>query len=461
MQPELANPERFIDVLRGRFKPMRALLRLFPLILLPIVLAMPASGAVLKIVVADLIHPITEEFVERAITRAEATGIEALLIELRTPGGLETSTREIVNRMLASEVPVIIYVAPSGSRAASAGFFILQAADVAAMAPGTNTGAAHPVVLGGEEAGDVMKDKMLQDSAAFMRAIVQKRGRNVEAAEDAVRRSISYTEVEAKELGLIEIIARDERELLEALQGRTITRFDDSVVELDLSRIEIETMEMTLRQKILAFIMNPNVAFILLSLGMLGLWAEFNNPGAIVPGVVGVVFVLLAVFALNILPVRYAAIGLIILAFVLFALEAAFSAHGIMAAGGVAAMFLGGLLLVDGPVPEMRVHWITALAVSIPFGLIAVFLVSLVIRAHRRKPTTGQEAMIGEIGLAQTPIDPTGHIFVRGELWSARSEVPIAAGVRVVVRAIEDLLLTVEPVPPAAEEEPEDVNRAG
>jgi membrane-bound serine protease (ClpP class) len=440
---------------------MRALLRLIPFILLPIALAIPASAAVLKIVVADLIHPITEEFIDRAITRAEATGIEALLIELRTPGGLETSTREIVNRMLASEVPVIIYVAPSGSRAASAGFFILQAADVAAMAPGTNTGAAHPVVLGGEEVGDVMKDKMLQDSAAFMRAIVQKRGRNVEAAEDAVRRSISYTEVEAKELGLIEIIARDERELLEALQGRTITRFDDSVVELDLSRIEIETMEMTLRQKLLSFIMNPNVAFILLSLGMLGLWAEFNNPGAIVPGVVGVVFVLLAVFALNILPVRYAAIGLIILAFVLFALEAAFSAHGIMAAGGVAAMFLGGLLLVDGPVPEMRVHWITALAVSIPFGLIAVFLVSLVIRAHRRKPTTGQEAMIGEIGLAQTPIDPTGHIFVRGELWSARSEVPIAAGVRVVVRAIEDLLLTVEPAPSAAEEEPGDVNRAG
>jgi membrane-bound serine protease (ClpP class) len=302
---------------------------------------------------------------------------------------------------------------------------------------------------------------MLQDSAAFMRAIVQKRGRNVEAAEDAVRRSISYTEVEAKELGLIEIIARDERELLEALRGRTITRFDDSVVELDLSTLVIETMEMTLRQKILAFIMNPNVAFILLSLGMLGLWAEFNNPGAIVPGVVGVVFVLLAVFALNILPVRYAALGLILLAFVLFALEAAFSAHGIMAAGGVAAMFLGGLLLVDGPVPEMRVHWITALAVSIPFGLIAVFLVSLIIRAHRRKPTTGQEAMIGEIGLAQTPIDLTGQIFVRGELWTARSDVPIAAGVRVVVRAIEDLLLTVEPAPRADEEEPEDPNRAG
>lgn len=409
-------------------------------------LSFPADAGIVKIVVADLIHPITEEFIDRAITHAEETDAEALLIEMRTPGGLETSTREIVNRILDSGVPVIVYVYPSGSRAASAGFFILQSADVAAMAPGTNTGAAHPVIMTGEEAGEVMQEKMRNDSAAFIRAVVQKRGRNVEAAEAAVRESKSYTEEEAHELGLIEIIAGSQDLLIEALQGREIRRFDGTPVQLDLSDGSVETLEMTLRQRLLSFIMNPNVAFILLSLGMLGLWAEFNNPGAILPGVVGALFVLLAVFALNILPVRYAAVGLIILAFILFALEAAFASHGVLGAGGVVALFIGGLLLVDGPVPEMQVHWITALSVSIPLGLIAIFLVTLVIRAHRRQTTTGEAGMIGEIGRAETPLDPTGRVFVHGEIWNARSEIPIAAGAQIVVSEVKDLLLTVEPL---------------
>ncbi|MDX1583083.1 MAG: nodulation protein NfeD [Thermoanaerobaculia bacterium] len=416
-----------------------------------------SEARIVKIVVDDLIHPITEEFVERAIELSEESDAEALLIEMRTPGGLETSTREIVNQILASEVPVVIYVYPSGSRAASAGFFILQSADVAAMAPGTNTGAAHPVVMGGEEVGEVMEEKMRNDSAAFMRAIVKKRGRNVEAAEAAVLESKSYTEEEAKELGLIEIIANDQEHLLTALRGREIERFDGTTVELDLEESTIEELEMTLRQQLLSFIMDPNVAFILLSLGMLGLWAEFNNPGAILPGVVGALFILLAVFALNILPVRYAAVGLIILAFILFALEAAFASHGILGAGGVVSLFLGGLLLVDGPVPEMQVHWITALSVSIPLGLIAIFLVTLVIRAHKRQTITGEEGMIGEVGRAETAIDPTGRVFVHGEIWNARSDVPIASGTEIVVRAVKDLLLTVEPAGQAvAEREPED-----
>lgn len=407
--------------------------------------SVPVHAGILRIVVDDLIHPVTEEFVERAIDLAEERSAAALLIELRTPGGLETSTRVIVNSILASETPVIIYVTPSGSRAASAGFFILQAADVAAMAPGTNTGAAHPVMMGGEEVGEVMQTKMQNDSAAFMRAVVKKRGRNVDAAEAAVRESKSYTEEEARNLGLIEIIANDREALLEALRGRTITRFDGTTVQLDLDDASIETMEMTLRQQLLSFIMDPNVAFILLSLGMLGIWAEFNNPGAILPGVVGALFVLLAVFALNILPVRYAAVGLILLAFILFALEAAYASHGVLGAGGVISLFLGGLLLVDGPVPEMQVHWITALSVSIPLGLIAIFLVTLVLRAHRRQTITGEAGMIGEIGRAETALDPTGRVFVHGELWNARSEIPIAQGARIVVREVHDLLLTVEP----------------
>lgn len=423
-----------------------ALVRTIISAIVVVLLGVPAQAEVLRIVVDDLIHPITEEFVERAIAEAEERDAEALLIELSTPGGLETSTRVIVNSILDSRTPVIIYVTPSGSRAASAGFFILQAADVAAMAPGTNTGAAHPVMMGGEEVGEVMEAKMQNDSAAFMRALVQKRGRNVEAAEAAVRESRSYTEEEARELGLIEIIASNREALLEALRGREITRFDGTSVELDLTDATFETMEMTLRQQLLSFIMDPNVAFILLSLGMLGIWAEFNNPGAILPGVVGALFVLLAVFALNILPVRYTAVGLIILAFTLFALEAAYASHGVLGAGGVISLFLGGLLLVDGPVPEMQVHWITALAVSIPLGVIAIFLVTLVVRAHKRQTITGEAGMIGEIGLAETAVDPTGRVFVHGELWNARSEIPIAAGAQVVVREVHDLLLTVEPL---------------
>lgn len=436
------------------FHPMFHL-KIIALSCLVALVTVSSEAKVLRIVIDDLIHPVTEEFVERAIDRSEERGAEALLIELRTPGGLETSTREIVNRVLDSRTPVIIYVYPSGSRAASAGFFILQSADVAAMAPGTNTGAAHPVMMTGEEPGEVMQAKMRNDSAAFMRAVVQKRGRNVEAAEAAVSESTSYTEEEALELGLIEIVAKDVDALLEALRGRDITRFDGTVVQLELSDGAVETMEMTLRQQLLAYIMNPNVAFILLSLGMLGIWAEFNNPGTIVPGVVGVLFVLLAVFALNILPVRYAAVGLIILAFILFALEAAFASHGILGAGGVVALFLGGLLLVDGPVPEMQVHWITALSVSVPLGLIAIFLVTLVVRAHKRQSITGEAGMIGEIGRAETAVDPTGRVFVHGELWNARSDIPIAAGAQIVVREVHDLLLTVEPLgqskPPAPE----------
>ena len=411
-------------------------------------MAVPAKAEILRLVVDGLIHPVTEEFVERGIAQAEESQAEALLIELRTPGGLESSTRVIVNSILDSEVPVIVFVHPSGSRAASAGFFILQSADVAAMSPGTNTGAAHPVMMNGGEVGEVMETKMRNDSAAFMRAVVNKRGRNVEAAEAAVIESKSYTEEEARELGLIEIVAADTDALLESLRGRDVHRFDGTMVKLDLSDGSIETMEMSLRQQFLAFIMDPNVAFILLSLGMLGIWAEFNHPGAIIPGVAGALFVMLAIFALNILPVRYAAVGLIILAFVLFALEAAYASHGVLGVGGVVSLFLGGLLLVDGPVPEMRVHWVTSLAVSVPFGLIAIFLVTLVVRAHKRQSMTGEAGMIGAIGTAETPIEASGRVFVHGELWNASSEVPIAAGASIVVREIHDLALTVAPVAP-------------
>jgi membrane-bound serine protease (ClpP class) len=403
-----------------------------------------ASAAVVRIVLNDMIHPITDEFIGRAIDRATAERADALVIELSTPGGLEESTRAIVEKIFKSSVPVIVYVTPSGARAASAGFFILQAADVAAMAPGTNTGAAHPVLLG-EKLDDVMKMKLQNDSAAFIRTIAQRRGRNVAAAESAVREAKSFTEDEALSGHMIDAVAPNTSSLLRSIDGKTIKRFDGSTTTLHVAGKEVKTIEMTLRQQLLSWIMNPNVAFILMSLGMLAVWAEFNHPGAILPGVVGLIAILLSVFALNLLPTRYAAIVLILAAFALFALEAKFTSYGILGIGGVICLVFGGLLLVDGPIPEMRVNLMTALFVSIPLGVIAVFLMSLVLKAHKNRVATGREGMIGEIGVARTGVDGSGTVFVHGELWNAAARSPIAEGARVRVRAVDGLRVIVEP----------------
>ena len=407
--------------------------------------AFSSYGDVLRIVVDDTIHPASQEFISRSIDEASRQHYDALLIELRTPGGLETSTRKIVNAIAASPVPVIVWVTPAGSRAASAGFFILESADVAAMAPGTNTGAAHPVLLG-QKPDDVMKQKMENDSAAFIRSVVAHRGRNVQAAESAVLQSKSFTDQEALQLRLINFVARDQQDLLRQISVSPVTRFNGQKQKLTLSAARVVTSEMTLREQLLSFLMDPNIAFVLLALGMLGLWAEFNHPGAVLPGVVGGLCIILAVFALNILPTRYAAFALILLALVLFVLEGFITSHGVLGAGGVVAMFFGGLLLVNGPVPEMRVHWITALAVSLPFGIIAVFLVTLVVRSHRRRVVTGTQGMIGEIGTAQTALTPSGRIFVRGEIWSAVAPRDVAVGEQVVVRAVSGLELRVDPL---------------
>ncbi len=408
--------------------------------------SLASASGVLKIVVQDTIHPITDEFIGRAIAEAERNKDDVLLIQLRTPGGLVESTRSIVEKILASPVPVILYVAPSGSRAASAGFFILESADVAAMAPGTNTGAAHPVIFGGKEMDPIMKDKMENDAAAFMRSFVSKRGRNVEVAESAVRQSKSFTEQEALSQKLIDYVASDEQDLFKQMEGRSVTRFNGSTVVLRLVGKPVRTYDMSLKQKILAWLMDPNMVFLLFSIGMLALYAEFNHPGAILPGVVGLICILLAVFALNILPTRYAALALIVAAFALFALEAKFTSHGVLGAGGVVAMVIGALLLVDGPIPEMRVQLWAALAVSLPFGVITVFLMSLALKAHKQKAVTGEEGLVGEFGVARTPLQPDGKVFVHGELWDAVSSSNVAAGARVQVRSVEGLLLRVDPV---------------
>jgi membrane-bound serine protease (ClpP class) len=405
-----------------------------------------SASSVVKIKLDDTIQPISDEYIGRAIEQARQTNADAVLIELRTPGGLVDSTRSIIAKMLASPVPVIVYVAPSGARAASAGFFILESADVAAMAPGTNTGAAHPVTLGGEKMDDVMKQKLENDSAAFMRSFVGPRGRNVALAESAVRESKSWTDKEALDQHLIDYVARDQDDLFRQLDGKPIKRFDGKTVTLHLVGASVVELPMTLKQRILDFLLDPNIAFLVLAVGALALYAEFNHPGAVLPGVVGVVFILLALFALNLLPTRYAAFTLIMAAFVMFALEAKFATHGILGVAGIALMTIGGLLLVDGPIPELRVKLWTALAVSVPLGAITVFLMSIALRARRNKIVTGAQGMIGSLGEARTDIDPEGKVLVQGELWNAHAPTPVQIGDQVVVRKVEGLELEVEKV---------------
>lgn len=406
--------------------------------------ALHAHANVLRLNVNDMIHPISDEFIGRALEQAQREHDDAVIIVLSTPGGLLDSTRSIVEKIMTSRIPVIVYVAPAGSRAASAGFFILESADVAAMAPGTNTGAAHPVLLG-EKVDEIMKAKMENDAAAFMRTIAAKRGRNVTVAESAVRESKSFTEQEALSQKLIDVIAPSEQSLLRAIEGRTFKRYDGTNITLHVANAHVNVFEMSLKQRLLSGLMDPNIAFLLLVLGGLALFAEFNHPGAVVPGVVGVISIVLALFALNFLPTRFASLALLLVAFALFALEAKFASHGVLAIGGIVCMVIGALFLVDGPIPQMRVNIVTAIAVSIPIAFIAVFLTTLVLRARRGRVATGSEGMIGEIGIARTPVGFEGKVFVHGELWNAMSTSSIAEGARVKVAGVNGLHLVVEP----------------
>lgn len=418
-----------------------------------ILLTSPSSAEVLKVVINDTIQPISEEYISRAIDEAQRRHATAVLIEINTPGGLVESTRHIIEKITTSEVPVIIYVSPSGSRAGSAGIFILEAADVAAMAPGTNAGAAHPVLLFGPTSvkpDDEMKQKIENDSAALMRSVVSRRGRNVAAAESAVRESKSFTDQEALDQHLIDYIAPNEQDLFRQMENKPFKRFNGQEVTLDLVGQPIEPFGMTLKEEILNHLMDPNISFIFLAIGALALYAEFNHPGAVIPGTVGVVFILIALFALNLLPTRFAALSLILGAFALFAAEAKFATHGVLTVGGIALITLGGLLLVDSPIPEMRVHLLTALAVSIPLGLITALLMTVALRARRNKLVSGAQGMVGESGVAQTALCPRGKVFVHGELWDAVSSAEISVGQMVIVKRVDGLQLEVEQLPVVA-----------
>jgi membrane-bound serine protease (ClpP class) len=405
-----------------------------------------SASKVVAVDVDGVVHPVTTEIVAAAIAQARQENASLLLVRLNTPGGLMDAMREVIQQIISSPVPVVTYVAPSGGRAASAGFFILEAGDVAAMAPGTNTGAAHPVAMAGDMDAE-MKEKVVNDAAAYMRSICTRRGRDATVAETAVRQSKSFTEKEALEQHLVDLIAPNEHELLTALDGRTVTRFDGAHVTLHTAGAAIDTYQRTLRQKIISAIADPNIALILLVIGALAVYVEFTSPGMVAPGVVGAILLLLGLSALSVLPINWLGAALMLLALALFVLEAKMTAHGVLGVGGAVSMVLGAVMLVDSPFPEMRVHLSTAIALALPFSLITVFLLSLAIRARRNKVETGSEGMIGEIGAAFSPLSPEGKIFVHGEYWNAVSKAPVAAGARVRVTEIHGLTLTVEPVP--------------
>ena len=424
--------------------------RILPLLAAAVALfSLPVSAQVLKIVVDDTIQPITAEYISRGIDQAQKTNASAVLIEMNTPGGMVSSTREIIDKITSSPVPVIVYVTPTGGHAGSAGIFILESADIAAMAPGTAAGAAHPVALIGPvqlKPDDEMKRKMENDTAALMRSVVSKRGRNVEAAEGAVLQSKSFTDQEALAQHLIDYVASSPEDLFRQMQGKPFKRFQGQSASLSLVGQNIVGYDMTLKERILDVLMDPDVAFLLLAIGALALYVEFNHPGAVIPGTVGVVFILLAAFALNLLPTRFAALVLILGAFALFAAEAKFATHGVLTVGGIALLTLGGLLLVDAPIPEMRVHLITALAVSVPLGLITAFLMTIALKARRNKIVTGEQGLVGETGVVQTALSPQGKVFVHGELWDAIASSPLPAGRMVVVRRVDGLILEVDPL---------------
>ena len=414
-----------------------------------VALSFPASADILKVVVNDTIQPISGEYIARGIDEARRRNDQAVLIEINTPGGLVSSTREVIEKISSSSVPVIVYVTPTGGHAGSAGIFILESADIAAMAPGTAAGAAHPVTLIGPvqvKADDEMNRKIENDAAALMRSVTSKRGRNIETAESAVRESKSFTEQEALAGHLIDYVASSPEDLFRQMQGKPFKRFTGESASLNLTGQPMVPFAMTLKEHILDELMDPNVAFLLLAIGALALYVEFNHPGAVIPGTVGVVFILLAAFALNFLPTRFAALGLILGAFALFAAEAKFATHGVLTIGGIALLTLGGLLLVDSPIPEMRVHLWTALAVSIPLGLITAFLMTLALKARRNKVVTGSQGLVGETGVAQTALSPQGKVFVHGELWDAVASSTLPVGQLVLVRRIDGLTLEVDPL---------------
>lgn len=404
--------------------------------------ATAGAATVSTLQIDGVISPITVRLVSMGIERAKAEGAAALVIQLDTPGGLERSMRSIVRDMLNAPVPVIVYVSPTGARAASAGAFITLAAHVAAMAPATNIGAAHPVAVGGQVDKVAMK-KIENDAAAFIRSIALERGRNVEWAEKAVRASVSATEREALKLGIIDLVAGSLPDLLAKVDGRQV-KTGAGTVTLQTKNATVRPIEIGWRDRFLNLIADPNIAYILLMLGMLGLFFELANPGVILPGIIGGISLILAFFAFQSLPINYAGLLLILFGIVLLIAEIKVVSHGVLTIGGVIAILLGSLMLVDTPETSLRISWKVILPVVATTAGIFVFAVSAGIRAQLRRPATGSEGLVGQVGVARTPLEPEGQVFVRGEIWRAVSDAgTIAEGERVRIVAVDSLTIRV------------------
>lgn len=416
--------------------------------------AIAAAAEVVQFRVEDTIQPASQRFIERAIADAELRGAALIVMELDTPGGLLDSTREITSAITGSDVPVVVWVAPAGARAASAGFFILLSGDVAAMAPGTNTGAAHPVGGQGENLPEDVRDKATEDAAAMIRSFAEHRDRNVELAIAAVEESKSYTAEEALKNGLVDLMASNLDDLLDQLDGTELTRFDGSTVTMKLGEPIIVHIEPTFADRLFSVLANPNVAYLLMALGALGLYVEITHPGGILPGIIGVVFLLLGLYSISVLPIDWAGVALIFVALVLFLLEIKIASYGLLTVGGLICFVLGSLMLFEAPIPDMRVSLGVVLPTAVVLAGVTAFLLNRVVRAHRLRPLTGEEGLIGEIGTALSDIDGTGtgKVRVHGEYWDARSGVgAIAAGSRVRVLAVGPKRIEVEPVAAAGE----------
>ena len=422
---------------------------------------MSSPSMVDKLVLSDTIQPVTAARLERALAQTNRDHAAALLIELDTPGGLLDSTRRMVGAMISSQVPVIVYIAPAGARGGSAGFFLLEAADIAAMAPGTNAGASHPVLETGTP-DETLKQKMENDAAAFLRSYVGLHSRNAEVAETAVRSSKSFSADEALAQHLIDMTAASDNELLDKIDGRTITH-NGAVLTLHLRNARIETIYPTVREQILGRLANPNLALLLIVGGVFLVYLEFNVPGTIIPGALGTVMVLLGVFALDLLPIRHTALLLLMAAAVLLVLEVKFASHGVLAAAGIVCLAFGTLTLVDAPIPELRIQPRVAAALGTAFGIITVVLLRLALRARKRKSLIGPAALVGYPATALEPLYPTamsaapmspagepaghirGHILVQGEIWEAVSPEPLAKSTQVRVTGYTGDVLKVEP----------------
>ncbi len=409
-----------------------------------------ARAGIARIDLNGAIDPVTAEFVVRSIERAESERAELLLLRIQTPGGLAISMEDIITKMLNSSVPIVVYVAPSGAKAASAGFFVLLAADVAAMAPGTNTGAAHPLMaiggfpVEGGEAGKTLTEKITSNATAFLRSIASKRDRNVVEAEKGVSESKSFTDSEALSKNLIDMIAKDESELLRRLDGYRVRMFSGQERTLHTQGQAVADYDMSARQKFLSTISQPNLALLLGVAGLILLYFEFTHPGFVAPGVIGGICLLLSILGFSFLPINYVGVLLILLAIGLFVAEVKVQGFGVLGLGGVVSMVIGLVILVNAPDPAMRIGWQTALAVAVPFAVIFIVLLVAVLKSVRQKVSTGEAGMIGYVGVAESEIHRTGRVKVRGEYWSACADTPIPPGRSVKVTGIRNLVLKVE-----------------